>query len=123
MPEYVRDRDGDVWRVDGEELAFHRYESGLSGLGKQREPRWYVSDEYGPLVHCAEDGTLLPAKVVPHDVRALVAGALLDFADRMSSYYGDGTDADYLHDEIRNAARETAQAVLRGDVQPAEVSE
>ncbi len=124
MTEYVKDNEGDVWRVDGEELVFHRFDNGAAGNGPERRPRWSVNDQYGPLVPCTEDGTPLTSEVSPDAVRALVAGALLDFATRMTDgWYRDGSSADSLRDQVVESARETAQAVLRGDVQPAEVSE
>jgi hypothetical protein len=50
------------------------------------------------------------------DIGALVAGAFLDFAERVYTPYEDD---DATLSTIRHHAEETASAILRGDVQPA----
>ena len=126
---FYKDKDGDVWAAvprmaadPPETVVFYRYESGGLAESGDRRSLDHVEGNYGPVTECHGDG--LPMGRVPaSEVRALVAGALLDFATRMTDgWYRDGSSADSLRDQVVESARETAQAVLRGDVKPAVVS-
>jgi hypothetical protein len=106
VPEYVRDRDGDVWEWDASGGVFRS-----SALYPRTRDE--LTADFGPISPCAADGRPLDS---PDTVRALVAGAFLDYAERWEAEYAR---VPARHNPFAAVARETADAILRGDVQPA----
>ncbi|MFI8084331.1 hypothetical protein ACIF6L_26455 [Kitasatospora sp. NPDC086009] len=127
MTEYLKDRDGDVWAATPGELVHHRHSDGRrADAFAATGSRTYVEGIWGPLVPCTESGTPLTSEPAPDAVRALVAGALQDVVVRLClAYHRElaGSPAGRAVDVLLEAVRETADAVLRGDVKPAEVTE
>jgi hypothetical protein len=106
VSEYVRDRDGDVWEWDASSEVFR-----ASALYPRTRDE--LTADFGPISPCAADGSPLEK---PEIIRALVAGAFLDYAERWEEEYRRRPCS---HNPFAGLARETADAILRGDVQPA----
>ncbi|GAB7187119.1 hypothetical protein ATKI12_6950 [Kitasatospora sp. Ki12] len=127
MSEYLRDKDGDVWRVGVGELVFHRYDGGrLADVGAaDRRGRGHVEAKWGPLVPCTEEGS--PLVPEPHEagVRALVAAAFLEFAAEMDRAYWATRESteEAVYIRARDAAKAVTEGVLSGDIKPAEGAE
>ncbi|MFJ9694908.1 hypothetical protein [Kitasatospora sp. NPDC101183] len=124
MSEYQKDKDGDVWRVDGVWLTNHRYAGDVVGYSEP-EHRDEVTRRWGPLVPCTEDGSPLTPEPLQDVVRALVAAAFEDLAEaaytahRAARYPAEEAAYDGLHD----AAIRVANGVLSGEIRPRKVAE
>ncbi|MFB7671309.1 hypothetical protein ACFC26_07810 [Kitasatospora purpeofusca] len=120
MSEYLRDRDGDVWRVDPDHLTSHRFNGDIM-RDSDSDHRDAVERMWGPLVPCAEDGTLLTSEPAADPIRALVAGAFHEFAAEMDrAYWGtDDSVMENVYGRARDAAKTVADGVLSGTVAPA----
>lgn len=105
MREFIRDADGDVWERIGDDSWQCR------GEDIPKRDRAGVERKYGPVVACDIDGNALSTP--PADVRALVAAAFEDLADRFSAEW---SRTPIRHDPLSVAARETAAAMRRGDI-------
>lgn len=78
MPEYVKDRDGDVWQRDADG-ADSWYSPGL-----RRRTREEI-EAFAPLTPCDVNGNDLPSST-PDDVRALLADAFDGLAAQMRAF-------------------------------------
>ncbi|MFD8315926.1 hypothetical protein [Kitasatospora purpeofusca] len=117
MSEYLRDQDGDVWRVDPGCLVSHRYNGELTG-DPGPSSRDYVERTWGPLVPCTEVGTPLTAEPASDPGRVLVAAAFRELADEMFRAFRRSNDAtaEAVFDEVRDAAKAVADLVERGEI-------
>lgn len=114
MSEYLKDSDGDVWRRKPytDVWALVRLANGNAVLAETVLPRDVAEGNYGPLTPCTETGDTLTS----NESRTLVAAAFEDFAERLEAkVYPLLAGAN----PFAQAARETAAAILSGDVQPA----
>lgn len=115
MSEYGKDSEGDVWSVDGDFLRHYRWSDGGLGDRYWKRARETVADTYGALSACDESGKPLAET----DVRALVTAAFLDFAERLhDGFMGatEGSPAEAAYQAVSRRARETAAAILSGEV-------